>query len=379
MSDTPLPAQMASPDLLAALIDAIPIGAVIWRVEDPQDGGKLRMVRPNAGASKASGVDLRQFIGQTMAEAFPLFAASGIPDQILQVALHQGKTLDLGLVEYSDDKIGSAVNTVSAYRLDDQHVVVQYRNVSEREQLLRDLAAQNAQLEQTQQELVAANEELARFAQVASHDLQAPVRQVRSFCELVLEDEPLQPEAREFLTYAVNACVHMTQLIQDLLAYARASQGDLELGPVSVQTLVDSALHQLRGPIEQARAEVTFGDLDLTVMAPRRLGSQIVFNLVGNALKFHRAGVPPVVSISATRDGDLVCITITDNGIGFDPARKAQIFEPFSRLVLQSEYAGTGIGLALCQRIAGRSGGSIDADSTPGEGSVFTLRLQAAP
>lgn len=354
----------ASTALLEALVDSLPIGAVIWRVEDPHDGGQLRMVRPNRGASAASGADFRQFIGMTMAEAFPPFVASGLPDRVLEVAFHGGETLDMGLVHYGDDKLRPGVFAVSAYRLDDQHVVVQYRNVTEQERLLVELGE--------------ANEELKRFAHLASHDLQAPVRRVLAFCEIVRDGAELDPQHRSYLDFAVSESGRMLELIRALLAYAQASQGPLDVGPQRVADMFERVLSSLQGQVESSGAHVHTDDGGLVLLAPERLGQQVLFNLVGNGLKFCRPGVPPEVHVTASRDGEFVRIDVADNGVGFDPAKAESIFQPFRRLVTTSEFPGTGVGLALCKSIAERSGGRIEARSTPGEGSVFSVWFPAA-
>jgi signal transduction histidine kinase len=354
-----------SAKLLESLVDALPMGAVIWRVEDPVDGGKLRMVRPNRGASKASGADLRQFIGMTMAEAFPPFVASGLPDKMLEVAFHGGEHFDIGLVPYQDDKLQHGVFAVSAYRLDDEHLVVQYRNVTEQERLLAELAL--------------ANEELKRFAHLASHDLQAPVRRVLAFCEIVRDKAELDEQNRSYLNFAISESGRMLELIRALLAYAQASQGPLDVQPLAVSDMFERVHSDLQGLVDSSGARIQADHGDLVLLAPDRLGEQVLFNLVGNGLKFTRPGVAPEIGLKATLDGEFVRIDVSDNGVGFDPEKSAAIFEPFRRLVTTSQFQGTGVGLALCKSVTERSGGRIEVDSTPGEGSVFSVWFPLAP
>ena len=355
----------SSGELLAALVDAMPIGVVVWRVEHPTDGGKLRMVRPNTGASRASGIDLRPFIGQTMEEAFPPFAASGAPDEMLRVAFHGGETLELGRIEYADGNIEKGWYAASAYRLDDQHLVVQYRNVTEEEQLLRDLAVANAELE--------------RFAYFASHDLQAPVRQIMAFCELVREADVLDDDTRGYLGYAIDASERMGNLIRDLLNYARADRGPMRLVAVPVSTLLSAAVDDLQTLMAENQAEVVLPTTELQVLAPTGLGGMVLFNLLNNAMKFSRPGVAPRVVVRAVADGERVRVEVQDNGIGFDPERLDDVFTPFKRLVSNDDYAGSGLGLAFCKRVMARAGGALEGTGVPGEGSTFTVWFQRAP
>lgn len=369
---------MVAPDLLAALVDAMPVGAVIWRVEHPTDGGRLRMVRPNRGASLASGVDLRAYIGQTMAEAFPPFAASGLPDQMLQVVFHGDSRLDLGLVAYDDDHIAPGTYQVSAYRLGDEHLVVEYVSVTERERLIRDLERQNAELTETREALMSLNEELSHFAHVASHDLQAPARHVRMFGELALGQQTLVDPARAHVSRMVEASKRMGGLISDLLTYAGAGRGPLALEAVSVLGILDQAARDLEDLVSETSAVIHLPDEPLVVWGHGTLLGQVMVNLLGNALKFVPEDTVPEIHVTAAADDGGVLLTIRDNGIGFDPDKKDVIFKPFERLSA-GRVPGSGIGLAFCKRLVERLGGRISADATPGVGAVFTLWLPAPP
>ena len=355
----------------------MPVGAVIWRVEDPADGGALRMVRPNRGASRASGVDLRQFVGRTMAEAFPPFAESGIPDRMLEVAFHGGEPFDMGLIEYGDGNVESGTFEVSAYRLDDDHLVVQYRNVTEREGLLADLAGRNAELERLRDKLVASNEELQRFACVASHDLQAPARRVAAFCDLISDTPGLPPETQKFLGYAVTASRGMMTLIQDLLDYARADQDEFSVGPVPIGPSLERSTDSLQVEIEESGAELVLPNTDASVQATPTLVDQLLTNLIGNAVRYRRPQAAHRVEVRVEDEGEFIRIDVQDNGIGFRQEDVDRMFQPFIRLV-GGAYKGTGIGLALCARLVTRLGGSIEASGVPDEGATLSIRLPAS-
>lgn len=238
------------------------------------------------------------------------------------------------------------------------------------------LSQANDSLERRARELERSNEELDQFAFIASHDLQEPLRKVRTFTEqaLVLDGQNMSDKARDYLERSNLAAERMQQLISDLLAFARVSTRGRPFEPVDLASVVRDVIDDLEPMIGAAGAQVTVGDLP-TINADRTQMVQLVQNLLVNALKFRREGVAPIVSITAVRHGDEVDLTVADNGIGFDPQYSQRIFRVFERLHGRSEYPGTGIGLALSRKIVERHGGRIAAKATPGEGAAFTASL----
>jgi signal transduction histidine kinase len=188
-------------------------------------------------------------------------------------------------------------------------------------------------------------------------------------------------DARDYVARMRAAAVRMQELIQDLLAFSRVSRGDppalVELGRVAREVVSD-----LDGRVRGTGGSVEVGDLPVVRADPTQM-RQLLQNLIANALKFHRPGVPPRVSVegrcdpSAGGDDDgsgAACrISVRDNGIGFDEKYLDRIFTPFQRLHGRGEYEGTGMGLAICRKIVERHGGTITARSTPGEGSTFRV------
>lgn len=238
------------------------------------------------------------------------------------------------------------------------------------------LSRANESLERRAQELERSNEELDQFAFIASHDLQEPLRKVRTFTEqaLVLDGSNMSDKARDYLERSNLAAERMQQLISDLLAFARVSTRGRPFEPVDLASVARDVIDDLEPMISSSGGKVNLGELP-TINADRTQMVQLLQNLVANALKFRREDVPPIVSISSVRHGDEVDLTVADNGIGFDPQYSQRIFRVFERLHGRSEYPGTGIGLALCRKIVERHGGRIAAKGTPGEGSVFTATL----
>jgi signal transduction histidine kinase len=232
------------------------------------------------------------------------------------------------------------------------------------------LARGRAELERSNAELKRSNAELEQFASVTSHDLQAPLTTISMYAELL---ERRRGAAREGDPDLVDGIRDATQqaraLIRDLLEYSRAGRGQLHVEEVRAAVIVDEALERLAGAIEHSHAQVDVGELPV-VLGDRGNLCRVFQNLVGNAVKFTREG-PPQVRIAAERDGGLWRFSVRDNGIGMDPENTQRIFEPFQRLHGEEDYSGTGIGLAVCERIIDQHGGRIWVTSNPGKGSVF--------
>ncbi len=233
-----------------------------------------------------------------------------------------------------------------------------------------------AHLLQKVEELNRSNDELGQFAYIASHDLQEPLRMVASYTQLLSRryKGKLDSDADEFISFAVDGASRMQRLIQDLLAYSRVGTKGKDLLDTSSEEALQQALINLRGAIEESGALVTHDPLP-TVPADEMQLIQLFQNLVGNAIKYQGPGVPRV-HISATKNGKKKWIfSVKDNGLGIDPQYFEKIFGVFQRLHKREEFAGTGIGLAICKKIVERHGGSISVESQPGQGSTFRFAL----
>jgi len=238
------------------------------------------------------------------------------------------------------------------------------------------------ELLESKKELERSNDELSQFAYVASHDLQEPLRTVASYTGLLRRRYAgkLDADADEFISYAVDGATRMQTLIQDLLAYSRVGNRSREPVPTECGAVVADALANLHTTIEECGARVDYDGLP-TVYADGSQVTQLFQNLIGNALKFRRLNTDeaPRIRIHARRDGAGWTFAVQDNGIGIDPAYAGRIFVIFQRLHTREEYAGTGIGLAICKRIVERHGGRIWVESQPGQGATFLFTLPAAP
>jgi PAS domain S-box-containing protein len=225
-------------------------------------------------------------------------------------------------------------------------------------------------------ELNRSNEELGQFAYIASHDLQEPLRMVASYTQLLSRryKGKLDSDADEFIAFAVDGAGRMQRLIQDLLTFSRVGTKGKELLATSSEEALQQALINLRGAIEQSGAQVTH-DLLPSVVADETQLIQLFQNLIGNGIKYQKNGAPKVHVSAAKNGGDKYTFSVQDNGLGIDSQYFEKIFGMFQRLHKREEFAGTGIGLAICKKIVERHGGKISVESKVGEGSTFHFTL----
>ena len=225
------------------------------------------------------------------------------------------------------------------------------------------------------QELARSNKDLEQFAYVASHDLQEPLRMVTSYVQLLARryKSKLDSDADEFINFAMDGAIRMQKLINDLLTYSRMSTQGKELEPTECETVLNQSLNNLKVAIDENGALVTHDSLP-TVMADNPQLVELFQNLIGNAIKF-RGAEPPRVHVSAGRNGNGWTFSVRDNGIGIAPEYAKRIFIIFQRLHGREKYAGTGIGLAICQKIVERHGGHIWVESEVGKGATFYFTL----
>ncbi len=265
-------------------------------------------------------------------------------------------------------------------------LAVTYTNITARKLADLYLSIANTELERRVSErteaLTAANADLARsnadleaFAYVASHDLQEPLRMVRSYTQLLKRRyrDQIGSDGVEFIDFAADGAARMHQLIEDLLAYSRVGSSGLQIVSVSSGDMVDRAVANLQALVVDSGALITHSDLPV-ICADAVLLEQLFQNLIANAVKFRHEDEPRI-SITARAMHEGWTFSVSDNGIGIDPAYSERIFAMFQRLHTRTEYPGTGIGLALCSRIVARHGGTIWVESSVGRGSTFNFTI----
>ncbi|HYO83084.1 MAG TPA: ATP-binding protein [Bryobacteraceae bacterium] len=239
--------------------------------------------------------------------------------------------------------------------------------------LLR-ISAAERQLQQTNEELRRSNEDLARFAYIASHDLQEPLRTITTYSQLLARRYRGQygEEADQFVRFIVEGTSRMSELIRDLLLYSQVG-AKREFQPVDLQDVLARTVTSLNAAIEDSRAEITNEPLPV-LTADRDQMDHLFQNLISNAIKYRSSEAPRIHISSSAQGRDTWQLSVRDNGIGFPLRYADQIFEAFRRLD-RTTTTGTGVGLAIAKRVVENHGGRIWADSVPGEGSTFHFTL----
>ena len=258
------------------------------------------------------------------------------------------------------------------------HEAMAFTHASTLEDQNEKLRRAEREREEALSQLEASNERLEQFAYAASHDLQEPLRMVSRYLELAERrfGDDLDEDCREFMGFAVDGADRMRGMIDGLLDYSRVgTQGD-DFEPVDLDDVLDDVLTDLQFRVEETGADVNREPLP-TVDGDARQLHQLFQNLLTNAIEYSGEEAPRI-HVSADTDGDDPVISVRDEGIGIDPADADRIFDVFQRLHSMDEHAGSGIGLALCERIVERHGGEIDVESVPGGGSTFSFSLPAS-
>ena len=278
--------------------------------------------------------------------------------------------------------------TRTRQKLQEQNQQLQ-AEINRREQIERELKQSRQLLQQNNDnlehavaertaQLATSNQDLEDFAYIASHDLRQPIRKIRMCTEYLAEDygQCFDEQAEEYIRYITKSTDRMYLLIDDLLAYSRVGREE-NLVPVDLESVVQDVLEDLSLTIEEKQATIDYQGLP-TVRANLREIRQLFQNSIGNSLKF-TSDRPPEITINAIRQEDNWLFSVKDNGIGIEPRFYDKIFQMFQRLHSNSEYEGTGIGLAICQKVVNSHGGEIWVESQFGEGATFYFTLPEAP
>jgi PAS domain S-box-containing protein len=350
-----------------ALLEAAPDAMVVVN----QTG---EIVLLNVRAEKQFGYSRDELVGQRVKNIIPEgFAERLIADGTRSAADALAQQIGTGIELIARRKDGSEFPIeIMLSPLENAEgilVTAAIRDISMRKEAETHLAT-------TVEELKRSNDELQQFAYVSSHDLQEPLRMVASYTQLLAKRYKgrLDADADEFITFAVDGCNRMQGLIQDLLAYSRAGSSGKVLSDVSSEEALQTALTNLRTTIEQSGAMVTHDSLPAIKTDKIQL-TQVLQNLVGNAIKYRRAEAPRV-HVSANKNCENEWIfSVRDNGLGIDPQYFERIFILFQRLHGRNEFEGTGIGLAICKKVLERLGGRIWVESQPEKGSTFYFAL----
>ena len=333
----------------------------------------------NAGAERLKQYSEAEILGEPCSRFYtPEDVADRRPQRSLAAALERGQYQDEAWVVRKDgSRFWSSIAITAIQDDDGQHIGFSEinRDLTDRNRLMDQVQQHARDLEERIAERDRSMADLESFNYSVSHDLRAPLRAIEGFAAALHEDLPAAQsiEVREDLRQIGNAVRRMNALIDDLLDYSRVSRADMEMAEVDLHDVMGGVLQI--DPAASIRTAIAPG---VRVRAQPSALTQALLNLVDNALKFHKPGLPPAVDIVALRQDNTVRITVTDDGIGIAPEHHERIFQIFQRLHTASAYPGTGIGLALVKRIVERFGGAVGVESEAGTGRTFWIDVPAA-
>jgi len=349
------------------LLEAAPDGMVVV-----DQAGTIVLL--NVQAEKQFGYHRDELLGQQVTNIIPKgFAERLIADDLRSqedaAAQQIGTGIELSARRKDGNEFPIEIMLSPLESSEGTLVTAAIRDITKRRQAEEELL-------QSLDELRRSNEELEQFASIASHDLQEPLRMVSSYTQLLGEryTGKLDADADQFIEFAVDGAKRMQRLIQDLLAYSRVGTRGGELLEVSSEEALEQAIFNLEGAIEHSGAEVTHDPLPMVRVDGVQF-VQLLQNLIGNGIKYQKAGTPKVHISAVKSDNGRWMFSVTDNGLGIASEYFEKIFGMFQRLHKRDEYAGTGIGLAICKKIVERHGGRITVESQVGHGSTFGFTL----
>lgn len=333
--------------------------------------GKIAQI--NAQTEKLFGYVREELIGQAIETLIPQRYHSRHVKHRQHFSQHpqarpMGTDMDLYAVRKDGSEFPAEISLGPAHSENDTFVLTAVRDISHRKQLEQALARKV-------EDLARSNAELEQFAYVASHDLQEPLRMISSFTQLLARryQGQLDADADQYIAFAVEGAARMQHLINDLLIYSRAGTREDRIERSDCNRLLKTVLDNLHATITENQAHIEVGPLPTLMADPTQL-AQLFQNLISNAIKY-RNDRPLQIDIRAAYKDDAWVFSVADNGIGIAPQYFERIFQIFKRLHSHAEYAGTGIGLAICKRIVQRHGGRIWVESEPGVGSTFYFTM----
>lgn len=345
----------------------------------------------NAGAEFIKGYTAAEIIGRN----FRLFYTEEdrnqkLPEMLIDLAVRKGRAQHEGWrVRKDKTKFWGSVVITALHG--SQGNVIGFskvtRDLTERKLAEDRLKDKNMELEEKNAELGERNKELSSFAYISSHDLQEPLRKIQTFSSRILEldEDTLSEKGRDYFNRIQVSAQRMRLLIDDLLSYSRANSTERRYEKTDLNKIITDVIGDLENVIDERKAVIECSPLPVIEVIPFQF-HQLLSNLLSNSLKFVRPNTTPYILIRASitpadkvpnlpkkYSGDYHHLTVTDNGIGFNPDYKYKIFEVFQRLHARDEYQGTGIGLAICKKIVENHFGVISAEGKPGSGATFHI------
>jgi PAS domain S-box-containing protein len=348
---------------------------------------KGRIISWNEGAQKMKGYTTEEIIGKYFTIFYPQEdILNNKPAYELTVARQEGKYEEEGWRLRKDGSrfwasvVLTAVYNSEGFLLGYSKVTRDLTEKKQAEKALRDSYERYRriadELKITNRELSLANQELEQFTSIVSHDLQEPVRTIKSFLQLI-EMKLTEGQINDLKTYiskSITAANRMRELIQNLLQYSQLGKTEVVKEKVNIKELLSEATQNLKTAIEKSNAQISIKSNVDSVEGDHVQLVQLIQNLLSNALKFTNSGEPRI-KVEAFHENGHVKFAVSDNGIGIAENDLNKVFEIFRRLNTRKEYPGTGIGLAICKKIVDRHGGRIWPESKPGEGTTFYFTL----
>ncbi len=339
-----------------------------------------RILDCNSAACTIFDYTKEELLRLTVSELLPEEIRGSLPRVIDEVLLTGGMFIRAANLRKGGVPFPCEVSTQLVTVGSERRVIAFVRDISDREQKEAEIRSLAAELRTRNQELEATNLELESFCYSVSHDLRTPLLMIDGFSRLLVEEhEPeLPPEAARLLRLVRQNVERMGLLIDDLLAFSRCAFQPMARRPVDLQAMVKETFRELSGPEQGRRVELHVAELPPVDGDPSLL-KQVLVNLLGNALKFTRSREVAVIEVGCTATGSGTAYSIRDNGIGFDMRHARDLFGVFRRFHRSELYEGSGVGLAIVQRIVQRHGGQIWAEAEPEAGATFYFTLPSVP
>lgn len=363
-------------NLIKSVLDSSPNGILAFNSIRNSDGEVVdfELKVANATAAKLVRKDQAAMIGRRLLEMFPDSKEAQLFDKYVHVAETGEPYHTEKYYEYQGLNTWYDINVVK----NGEGVVITFSDINFIKQHEQELLEKQSELEDT-------NYQLEQFAYIASHDLQEPLRKVRAFGDRLKSkyEKELGEQGSDYISRMQNASARMQTLIDDLLKYSRVSRAEYTFNEVNLDVILDEVLLDMEVEINHKQASITKDKLPIIEGDAGQM-RQLFQNLISNSLKYSKEDVPPVVSIQVKEVERMSLtqvmepcweLTFKDNGIGFDPSYSEQIFVIFKRLHGRSEYSGTGIGLAICEKIVTNHDGEIEAEGEAGVGATFRVYL----
>jgi PAS domain S-box-containing protein len=319
----------------------------------------------NKGVKKIKGYDADEILGKNFSLFYPPEARGNkLPEKLLEKAARKGKAIEEDWRIRKDGTLFWAYIVLTALH-DEKNNVIGFSKVT------RDLTS----LKEAEDKLIAVNKELEAFSYSVSHDLRAPLRAIDGYAKILEEDygKTLDTEGNRLLETVQFNAKKMGNLIDDLLAFSRLGKKELTKTELNMNELVEGALYELNKSVKhQAKVEIKHLH---TAKGDYGLINQVVFNLLSNAVKYSSKVKEPLIEIDSEKEGDKIIYSVKDNGAGFDMRYVNKLFGVFQRLHTMDEFEGTGVGLAIVQRILAKHGGSVSAEGEKNKGAIFKFSL----